>query len=295
MREELRMTIGAQGLSIRHAEVREFLDVGTGHEGFGAATGDDEHADVRVGFGFVQRTVQFIDRVAVQRIELVGAVDGDDADGTIVGDEEVGVGHGVWSVSDQDRLADLDRNDSTNVSATDRRGSATKKLVPSPSVGREPTRCHQHSPRCVSPWPSPSPMPLLLVVKLGVKMRSRDSSGMPTHCRCTSTTATASLRSRSAQSIRPSRSSRNGLHGILQQVVEHAKQVFAVGVHRQCVVLVHSMVTSHRRCLEHMHGSCTQRSRRGPGLRASRSAFVRTARRQWPRHSAHRSVAPCCC
>ena len=33
------------------------------------------------------------DRIPVQRIELVRAVDGDDADGTIVGYEEVGVGH----------------------------------------------------------------------------------------------------------------------------------------------------------------------------------------------------------
>src|SRR5690606_29177626 len=69
-------------------------DVGPGHEGLGAAAGEDEHAHAFIGLGLDKRLVQFGDGVAVQRIELVGPVNGDGADTIGIVEEEVGVGHG---------------------------------------------------------------------------------------------------------------------------------------------------------------------------------------------------------
>ena len=74
--------------------MRELLDIGTGHKGFDTATGDHQHTDVPVALGLGERAVQLVDGGAVQRVQLVGTVDGDDADRVGVGDEEVLVAHG---------------------------------------------------------------------------------------------------------------------------------------------------------------------------------------------------------
>jgi hypothetical protein len=86
MVEELLVPIGAEHLTLFHAEVRELLDVGTRHEGLRSAAGDDEHAHALVSFGFVQCLVQLGDGVAVQRVELFGTVDGDGADAFRISD-----------------------------------------------------------------------------------------------------------------------------------------------------------------------------------------------------------------
>jgi hypothetical protein len=54
-------------------------DVGTGGKGLFAA-GDDHAADGLVGIKGLERLAQFVHQLVVQRVELLGAVQRDDAD-----------------------------------------------------------------------------------------------------------------------------------------------------------------------------------------------------------------------
>ncbi|MNY39936.1 hypothetical protein D3C86_1746470 [compost metagenome] len=78
-------------LPVRQARVVEdadqvalghFLDIGTGGEGLGTA-GDDHGADARIVFHGIQFGCQLTQQFGVQRVERLGALQGDQANGLV--------------------------------------------------------------------------------------------------------------------------------------------------------------------------------------------------------------------
>ena len=70
------------------------VDVAAGGECLGAGAGDDDAADSVVGVQRLHRVVQFGRQLAVHRVQLVGAVQRDDADAVFHIDQDVFVAHG---------------------------------------------------------------------------------------------------------------------------------------------------------------------------------------------------------
>jgi len=70
-------------------------NVGASHEGLVAGAAKHHHAHVVVGRGLGKRDAQLVQGVAVQCVELVGAVDRDAADPVAVTDFEVAIRHGL--------------------------------------------------------------------------------------------------------------------------------------------------------------------------------------------------------
>ena len=70
----------------------ELADVGAGDERLLARAGDDDHADAVVGLDLRQRGQQLHPHLFVERVELVGAVDGEDGDAAFAGGK-YGLGH----------------------------------------------------------------------------------------------------------------------------------------------------------------------------------------------------------
>ena len=151
-----------------------------------------------------------------------------------VGDEEVGVRHSIWTY---DRLRAL----RLRSVGPERYG----QMYPlrTQGQGHEEGRpsLFRVSNHTLPPVPStmrftmarPRPMPLLLVVKLGVKMRSLvrlgDAAAVVAHLRDDLLPSV-----RQQHHVMPAFAAfGDGLHGVLQQVVEHAQQLFAVGADGQ--------------------------------------------------------------
>ncbi|MCY1547698.1 hypothetical protein D9M68_837680 [compost metagenome] len=80
-------------VDLRVLLVGHLLDVRPGGEGLGRA-GDDQAADPGVGFQAVQRLVEFGDQLAVQRVERLRPVQGDQADALAHLDQQGFVVHG---------------------------------------------------------------------------------------------------------------------------------------------------------------------------------------------------------
>ncbi|MNE41244.1 hypothetical protein D3C80_1353040 [compost metagenome] len=69
-------------VDLRIGQLRHFLDVGTGGKGF-FRTGQDDAADVRVGFEAIEGLVQFADDLRIQRIQRLWTVEGDQANAAV--------------------------------------------------------------------------------------------------------------------------------------------------------------------------------------------------------------------
>src|SRR5205814_6019680 len=81
-------------LAVERALLREIRDVGPRDEGFGAGAREDGTPDRRLRRHALRGVGQLVHHLVVQRVELVGPVDGDARDGVADLEEEGVVGHG---------------------------------------------------------------------------------------------------------------------------------------------------------------------------------------------------------
>jgi hypothetical protein len=83
-----------ESLCLRRCVAVHRADVGAGDEGLVARAGQHHHAYRVVLRGLAEGDGQLVERVAVERVELVGPVDGDRAHRAAVADLEIAIGHG---------------------------------------------------------------------------------------------------------------------------------------------------------------------------------------------------------
>jgi hypothetical protein len=88
------LAVAREVARLGRAQAVHLGDVGAGHEGLGAGAGQHHHAHRGVRGGGLEGQVQLGQGVVVERVELVGAVERDPADGASVLDEQVAEGHG---------------------------------------------------------------------------------------------------------------------------------------------------------------------------------------------------------
>ncbi|MCY1441367.1 hypothetical protein D9M71_576800 [compost metagenome] len=79
-------------VDLRKLLVRQFLDVRAGGEGL-ARTGEDDAADLRIGLQAVEHLVEFADQLRVERIQRLGAVQGDQGDALLDLEQQGFVAH----------------------------------------------------------------------------------------------------------------------------------------------------------------------------------------------------------
>ena len=81
-----------RGAALHRRQPAHLGDVGAGDEGLGSGAGQHHHAHVGVGGGIGEGGIQRFQRLAVQCVQLVGAVDGDRAD-VVLGCDRDDAGH----------------------------------------------------------------------------------------------------------------------------------------------------------------------------------------------------------
>src|SRR5690606_5798326 len=138
-------------------KIREFRNVGSGHERFFAASGNDDHTHRDVFVERVESLVQFVNGRLVERVEFFRTVDRYRGNAVFFGNQDVFVFHVVWFKLNS--------------------GSETVNVVPFPNSVSKVIVPLYFSMMCfVSP--RPTPMPLVVVVNFGSKMRERNCGSM---------------------------------------------------------------------------------------------------------------------
>jgi hypothetical protein len=91
---EHRLALQRAGLAVDRALARDLGNVGTGHERLGPRAGHDHATDVCFVLHPLDRLAQLPDDGGVERVEFVGAVNGDAGDAVGEIEEQGGEGHG---------------------------------------------------------------------------------------------------------------------------------------------------------------------------------------------------------